>query len=351
MWRDRGMQEEKMFEKLIEEFQKLPKKRIKEESFISICGFPHREKVASNILAFFFDTSREHNLYDLFVRSLIESIGLSPEDYPSDFSSETEVYTKKGNYIDLLLRNDQINIVIENKIYAWLYNDLDDYYQTAVENGKNKPLGIVLSYFPQEELNPNYKFITYDVFFNSIKKNLGFYVQNANKRYLPFLIDFIDNIEILDRSKNMDKEFVEFIRKNEKEAIDFSAKVEELRKELRNQVKAVNQICKERLIGKDVKIWEWRKLPSLFDAAVIDYYPNKNLDIALDSILYLNKWSFKLWIRSNKTGNDIKLENYVKKIDQKGKIEDGRFKFDTSFAFDEDIEIISNFIVDIINKL
>ncbi|MBQ2354469.1 MAG: PD-(D/E)XK nuclease family protein, partial [Treponema sp.] len=103
-----------MFENLIEEFRKIPKKKLKEETFISICGFPHREKVASNILSFFFDTSREHNMHDLFVRSLIESIGLLPEDYPSDFSCETEVYTEKGNYIDLLLRNEQINIVIEN---------------------------------------------------------------------------------------------------------------------------------------------------------------------------------------------------------------------------------------------
>lgn len=343
--------EEEMFEKLIEEFQKLPKKKIKEESFVSICGFPHREKVASNILSFFFDTSREHNLYDLFVRSLIESIGLSPENYPSDFTSETEVYTEKGNYIDLLLRNDQINIVIENKIYAWLYNDLDDYYKTASENGKNKPLGIVLSYYPHEEVNTNYKFVTYEVFFNCIKKNLGFYVQNANKRYLPFLIDFIDNIENLDWSESMDTEFVEFIRKNEDVTIDFSAKVEELRKELRFQVKSVNQLCEEKIKNKKVKIWVWRELPSFFDDVVVDYYPNENLDIALDSVLDLNNWSFSLWIRSNSTGKDIKLETYVNKAGLIGKFEDGRFKLDKTFDFDEDIEVVSDFIADIINKL
>ncbi len=340
-----------MFEKLIEEFQKLPKKKAKEESFISICGFPHREKVSSNILAFFFDTSREHNLRDLFVRSLIESVGLFPENYPSDFTSETEVYTKKGNYIDLLLRNDQINIVIENKIYADLYNDLEDYYKTASEKGKNNPIGIVLSFYPQEEVNSRYKYVTYEVLFNYIKKNLGFYVQNANQKYLPFLMDFIENIENLDWSESMDKEFVEFIRKNEDAAIDFSAKIEELRKELRNRVKSVNQLCGEKIKTKKVKIWLWRQLPELFDDAVVDYYPDENLDITLDSVLDLNKWNFYLWIRSNNTGKNVKLESYVKKTGLNGEMEDERFRLKKTFEFDEDIEVVSDFIAGIINKL
>ena len=87
----------------------------------------------------------------------------------------------------MLLRNDQMNIVIENKIYAWLYNDLDDYYKTASENGKNKPLGIVLSYYPQEEVNTNYKFVTYEVFFNCIKKNLAFMFKMQIKGIYRFL--------------------------------------------------------------------------------------------------------------------------------------------------------------------
>ena len=34
-----------------------------------------------------------------------------------------------------------------------------------------------------------------------------------------------------------------------------------------------------------------------------------------------------------------------------GKFEDGRFKLDKTFDFDEDIEVVSDFIADIINKL
>ncbi len=344
-----------MFEKLIEEFRKIPKKKFKEESFISICGFPHYEKVASNILSFFFDTSREHNLHDLFVKSLIESMELLPDDYPSNFSCETEVYTKKDNKIDLLLKNEQINIVIENKINAQLYNDLDDYYETAAEDCKESPLGVVLSFYPQKEENQKYHYVTYEMFFNAIKKNFGFYVQNVNKKYLPFLIDFINNIENLNRSKSMDKDFVEFLRKNEADATSFAGEIDELRRELRGIVKSVNQLNEENLKTKNVKIWEWRELPELFDDAVIDYYPNypkKNLVITLDSYLDLNKWTFYLWIRKDKTGNNINLANYIKKIKLKGNNTiDGKYKFDQVFDFDEDIGVVSDFIVSIINKL
>lgn len=213
-----------MFSELLIEFNKIPKKKYKDESFISICGFPHYEKVASNLLAFFLDYTREHCLYDLFVKSLIETIGKNPDDYDLDFSVETEFYTNKGNYIDLLLKSETINIVIKNKIFAWLYNDLDDYYTTASEKGKNPPLGIVLSLKPVTSIHKNFINITYEMFFNTVKKNLGYYVQAANKKYLPLLIDFMDNIETLDWSRNMDKDFIDFMRNNEDEAISFAKK-------------------------------------------------------------------------------------------------------------------------------
>ena len=64
--------------KLIEEYEKLDTsdKDNQDETFISIIrGKENDEKVSSNILAFFLDTSREHNLGDLFAKSLLECIG------------------------------------------------------------------------------------------------------------------------------------------------------------------------------------------------------------------------------------------------------------------------------------
>ena len=344
------------YEILLKEFNNLPKKTPRDESFISICGFPSREKVSSNILAFFLDTHREHNLKNLFVKSLLESVGLNANDYPEDFESETEVYTKNGKYIDLLLYSEQINIVIENKIYADLYNDLDDYYERAKE-GKDEPVGIVLSLSTIEESKkPNgsekYKFVTYRDFFSKVKENIWNYLEKANQKYIPFLLDYFYNIENLERGENMDKEFLEFLRDHEDLFIKFASKTKEFRRNLRSIVQGVSQSVKEKIEkSKNVKTWVARDLPQLFDIAVVDYYPNNYVDVALDSRLTLKGWEFTLWIRSDKS-NQVNLKDYIKQVGLDGeRLDNGRFKFNKTFDFDTDTEEVSNFIADIINKL
>ena len=244
------------YEILLSEFAKVPQK-TREESFISICGFPSMEKVSSNILAFFLDTRKEHNLKNLFVKSLLESVGLNAEDYPEDFESETEVYTKNGKYIDLLLRNEKRNIVIENKIYAELYNDLNDYYEKASEKNKEKPIGIVLSLFPideskKKEWSKKYNFVTYHAFFSKVNENIENYLEKANQKYMPFLLDYFYNIENLERGENMniDKEFLEFLREHKADTEKFAGKIEKFRKYLRKKVTDVNQSLEGKIKGK-----------------------------------------------------------------------------------------------------
>ena len=38
---------------------------------------------------------------------------------------------------------------------------------------------------------------------------------------------------------------------------------------------------------------EW---PAIFDEAVVDYYPADNVDIAMDSKITPDGWTFELWI-------------------------------------------------------
>lgn len=364
----------KNYEILLKEFDNLPKKAPREKSFISICGFPSREKVSSNILAFFLDTHGEHNLKNLFVKSLLESVGLNADEYPEDFESETEVSTEQGNYIDLLLYNEQINIVIENKLYADLYNNLEDYYESAKKEGKEEPpIGIVLSLFPideskKKEWSEKYRFVTYEDFFSKVKENIWNYLEKANQKYIPFLLDYFYNIESLERGEDMDvdKEFLEFLRKNDNEklSLEFIGKIEEFRSNLRDIVKKVSQLIEEKIKeikDKNVKIWvcRGREIPKLFDIAVVDYYPyypNKDVDVALDSRLTLKGWEFVLFTRHDKSN---RLDDYIKQVKQLGfggtKLENGRdkgrFRFDKTFQFEANIKDVSDFIVSIINRL
>lgn len=347
------------YEILLSEFANVPQK-TREESFISICGFPSMEKVSSNILAFFLDTHKEHNLKNLFVKSLLESVGLNAEDYPEDFESETEVYTKNGKYIDLLLRNEKRNIVIENKIYAELYNDLKDYYEKASEKDKEKPIGIVLSLFPIDESkkkngSENFNFVTYHAFFSKVNENIENYLEKANQKYIPFLLDYFYNIGNLERGENMDidKEFLEFLREHKADTEKFAGKIEEFRKYLRKKVTDVNQSLEGKIKGKNVKIWPYRENQHLFDIAVVDYYPNypnKDVVVALDSSLNPDGWEFFLFIRPK--SNNVNLDDYIEQVGLEGKLlENGRFRFDKTFNFDATTEEVSDFIVSIINRL
>lgn len=342
------------YEKLLKSFSSLPSKAPEDESFISICGYPHYERVASSITAFFLDTTREHRLKDLFVKSLIEAAGLNPCAYPNDYMAETEVRTTKGNFIDILLRNDQRNIVIENKIFAYLYNDLDDYYRTASEKNKESPLGIVLSLQPLEICNQKFRGVTYTSLFEQVKKNMGFYLQDCNSRYTPFLLDYMNNIESLLKEEVMDKELIEFMEEHEKEVFELSGKINDVRNDLRRRVDTVISFLTSKIQGEDTSIYHWRESSVFCDDAVVDYFPDndRKLVIAFDSYIELKGWSFNLWIRSNKTGRDVKLEDLAKAINQDGTYNmNSAYVLNQKFPFDMPLEDIAEFSASVIQKL
>jgi len=375
--------------KLIEEYEKLDTsdKDNQDETFISIIrGKENDEKVSSNILAFFLDTSREHNLGDLFAKSLLECIGLTPEQYSNEYSVETEYHTDKGNFIDILVFNEDVNIIIENKIYANLYNDLKDYYETIDSKFKKETIGIVLSInritsndivkyvsdkiekgiFNNEEeantfLSAKYKFITYGELLGKIKMNLGCYIQNISQKYFPLFLDYMDNIENLISNKKMDSKIVEFIQNNEQSIISLETELLRLRKEMRDKVKRICGMLKGSINNQNSKIWAYRELPELFDDVVVDYYHknDKRLNVAFDSYIKLQGWEFHIWIRESSPVISIELPDFVQQelgmkcFELDSKEFKGRYQleFDNFFSYDTNENEIANFIANVINKL
>lgn len=130
-------------------------------------------------------------------------------------------------------------------------------------------------------------------------------------------------------------------------------KIDELRKDLRNIVKNVNQLTKEKIQNKTTKIWAYRDLPYLYDIAVVDYYPNpdKTITITLDSKIDLSEWEFSLWVRSNNSNTTIDIEDLGKRTGVPGKMKGERYYFDTKFGIEEEAEVISNFIAKIFNNI
>jgi len=192
------------------------------KTFLEIARQPHYENVISNIYAFFFNVNEEHGLEDVFINSLIGCIAetslgktKSFDDF-KDFSVETEFSTKGNGRIDLLLSCRNGAIIIENKIYHILNNDLSDYWSSVIKQNRieEKTIGVVLS------LNDNiptghahFINISHLQLLNMVIHNIGDYLLTANEKYFTFLKDFYQNIKNLS-SKIMKQEELTFVFDN-----------------------------------------------------------------------------------------------------------------------------------------
>src|SRR5690606_13304261 len=114
------------------------------KTFLDIAKQPHYENVMSNIYAFYFRINEAHKFKDLFVTSLLELINKETKQIDSffDFNVFTEFSVSDQKRIDILLHNDEQAIIIDNKVYHHLNNDLDVYYNGV--NATNK-MGVVMS--------------------------------------------------------------------------------------------------------------------------------------------------------------------------------------------------------------
>jgi len=188
------------------------------KTFLGISEQPHYENVWSNIYAFYFRDYEEHGFKNLFIKSLIDIYNEETQNkfqLSSNLEANTEVPTNQNGRIDILLSNSEDAIIIENKVYHHLNNNLDDYWETI--NQKNK-IGIILSLkkIPKNYIiNQSFISITHLELMQRVMLNLYLYISEANDKYIIFLKDFYQNI--LNITKPMDENIIDFFYKNRSE--------------------------------------------------------------------------------------------------------------------------------------
>ncbi len=121
--------------------------------FLEIAGVAHHENVNSRMYAYFLDPSNYQELAALFLDSLLEIVAEKSEKAIGLESYEviTEQITPKGNRIDIVLRDSGNNraLLIENKIYHFLNNDLVDYWNCFGYSDEDQ-VGVLLTLYPHE---------------------------------------------------------------------------------------------------------------------------------------------------------------------------------------------------------
>lgn len=153
------------------------------------------------------EATRDRRQLDIIKRGLQPSdfeLELNKEesdlwDTPKTLCIEREVGTENDKRIDLLAYSESWVVCIENKIFADDYNPFGEYRSYVEKRFKDIPetkrFFVVLSLKKQGETKDDWIYIYYRDFIRNIKKNMGDYLQNADKDYLSCLMDWIKTLE------------------------------------------------------------------------------------------------------------------------------------------------------------
>lgn len=341
-----------MFQALINDFQKLNlSPKVDELSIFEICGYPHYENVISNVLAFFLDSTRDHGLSDLFIQSLLEAAKINTSEMDLQYCVERERSTQNGGYIDLLLSNESSCVIIENKIFAPLYNNLEEYFSFG-QTMSNRVIGVVLSLYPVETKNDHFVCVTYSQFFEKMRQRFGEYLHNQKLNYLSMMFDLIKSIERLMSGENsMKTEFVDFVRKNLNAVEDFGAELKAFNDGLRRIVNEVNSHVTDSAKDSGLKQWPCRELPELYDIAVSDFTITSDVSIAIDSVIRALGWEFQVFFRKPPS-TPIRIGDLCNSKRLVGKVNnDNRFVLDEKMSFESKPFEVAQKILEIIKKL
>lgn len=213
-----GMQSDfQILDELMTAVRDLPMQEPLRETVFSIAGFPRRELVFSNILAFFLE-DRDHCFGNMWLESLKEVV---PENSILGTHVENvqrEVSTRSGKRIDLVIETDLDVIGIENKIDALETNDMDDYSEhitlLANEVEKNATLLWLCVRPEQPQGSRPFARILYSQLFDRVRAKVGNHLETAEPRHLWLMQDFMEAIERLTRSKPLEPRTTAFFQEH-----------------------------------------------------------------------------------------------------------------------------------------
>jgi hypothetical protein len=274
-----------------------------ELNFFQIAGFPHYENVSSNILTFFLNNN-------LVLKSFLNCV---PLDYDSsnDFVEyiEREVETGNNKRIDILVSTNKYIIGIENKIYSWLYNPIDEYYSFLSKLSKKEGKAFILIVLSKNkvEASTKYKNILHKEFSVEIKKCYSELLNNLGHRYFLLLTEYIANMDSLKGVYYMNNEFAKIakIDGNLKKISQIMAEGQRLRNDL---IAIAVRIIKD--LHDDNKAftntWVWKEPNEIFGTAVFQ-----------DCFLAEEKYNFTIDVNVEVSGMEIIIFERNGRFDKK----------------------------------
>lgn len=294
--------------------------RTYRQTLMMVSGYPHFENVTSNILAFLFNDTEEHKMRNLWIRSLLDGIQGIDTSSILNTTVDREVMTKKGNRIDLVVYSDSCVIGIENKLYSYVYNDLDDYKQTITNYASHsniKPINILLSLHDEHDIAENHGFynITYEKLFLNVKKYIGEYIDDADNTWIVYTKDFIYTIENLVEENSMDKEFAKFLYDNKENIISFLSSVDTYKREIKATAEKLYGLLDldSRLTGHPYKVFCYNDKIEPYSCVCIDIKRPDGRTLTVETFSDCLGWHITLFDRLGNESGKILLEAQLTK--------------------------------------
>lgn len=321
---------------------------------MDVSGYPHYENVASRILAFYLNPKGEHGMDDLVLKSLLQLAEIESASDMIKVTIDLECLTEKGNRIDLVIRGEDFAIGIENKIFHWLANDLEDYSKTLVSIGKSKIGRILLSPNPITGNNLfGFKSITYPMLWEEVRKRMGQYIGTADNKWLTYLIDFMETTE------NFSSKGIE-LNDSDTFVLDNYASIESLLNvrnsfldKLNHRIDWLKEFVEKMLLTdpkaeaslSSKRVWVHQR-----SCLVVDNDFN-GIEIALDLKIQPEGWTLELLVRSN-----ANIGFFNKLIEQMGSQENAKFVRSGRLRIGEwhlktDLESIADHLLDANKRL
>lgn len=323
--------------KILLAYQSLPKAR-KDLSIFDVAGYPHYENVCSNILAFYFDPKEEHGLGELLLSSFIKaSTGEDLKDFDGILIYR-EYSTKNSGRLDIVVIGNDVALGIENKIFAPLENDLNDYSRTVNEIAEHRrKIKVVLSLYPIKIEDKDSKFInlTYSAFSEEIKKNIGYFANPSNQKWAAYLIDFIHSIDnLIGGNMELDKIDMFFIE-NEEIIEKLLNDRNKLTKKLSNRVSKLKELINPSLLGCEQWIYQ--------SSCLVHDFTFSKQKISFDLFIGLNGWKLQLFGRTKSA--DIYLKELLatpplQDVSSQLKLDEGRLLVNAWEDLETDLVLI-----------
>ena len=399
--------------KMFDEYRRkeLDHKPDKIPTLLEVARIHYKENYISNILAFFFDEHNPHPLGNIFFRVLYKlATGEEMEEDTEITSVHREYLTDKNKRIDILIETNLHVVVIEAKIWARLYNDLEDYKKTAdklvepneEENRKErKSIGVVLhiednqlTKEEKERMGEFFKPITYREVLRKAAKLLfesnysQLYDKDVDSLYLQLFFDLVTTIENLGNREQDRREFGEFLEKKGEgywprqavlnglsfyqsvmnKAIEDKTELE-LKEGFWNYFSKPNFDKKETYVnkrfGKNYAKSRYEYMPGRVlvyetEKCQIAYMKKEKIGIDTWFDWESGKWVFDVFVRSGKKQEKLvkhlgeedifpKLHKYKEKETPEG--EEHQFKIEGKETLDETVKLLADLLQELITGI